>query len=149
MRERKSARLLIVSPANEVLLFRFVHKGDALDGQDYWATPGGGLEAGESFEQAAVRELWEETGIRVDSVDTPVGERRFVMRLPSGEDVVSVERYFLLRVTSQQLSREGWTDSEVRVMAAHHWWSREGYDARTVTVYPERLVGMLEVGGVW
>lgn len=30
MRERKSARLLVVSPARKVLLFRFLHKDGAL-----------------------------------------------------------------------------------------------------------------------
>ena len=82
MRERKSARLLVISPGQEVLLFRFVHTDDALAGKDHWATPGGGLEQDESFRQAAIRELFEETGIEVDEVGEPVGDRRFVMRLP-------------------------------------------------------------------
>ena len=65
MRRRRSARLLIIEPAGRVLLVRFVFKKGALAGEDYWATPGGGVEEGETFEQAAIRELREETGIRV------------------------------------------------------------------------------------
>lgn len=68
MRQRNSARLLAINPAKQILLFHFQHKGDALDGHNHWATPGGGLEQGESFEAAAVRELFEETGLRVVNV---------------------------------------------------------------------------------
>ncbi|EIK67387.1 hypothetical protein PseBG33_2634 [Pseudomonas synxantha BG33R] len=45
MRERKTARLLVINLAQQVLLFRFVHKDGTLAGQDYWATPGGGFKA--------------------------------------------------------------------------------------------------------
>ncbi|WP_116474095.1 nucleotide triphosphate diphosphatase NUDT15 [Zobellella maritima] len=34
----------------------------------YWSIPGGHMELGESFEQAAIRELAEETGLRVSTL---------------------------------------------------------------------------------
>ena len=48
MRTRRSARLLILNASHNLLLFRFVHTQDALAGHAYWATPGGGVEEGES-----------------------------------------------------------------------------------------------------
>jgi 8-oxo-dGTP diphosphatase len=34
------------------------------DGSEYWQLPGGGAEVGETMEATALRELWEETGLR-------------------------------------------------------------------------------------
>lgn len=143
MRQRNAARLLVINPAQEVLLFRFQHKGDALDGRDYWATPGGGLEDGETFEAAAVRELFEETGLCVANVGACVGERSFSMMLPSGETVLSVERYFVVRTDREQLTRDGWTADEARVMTEHEWWSVAELENTAQTVWPERLSEML------
>ncbi|WP_198918729.1 NUDIX hydrolase [Pseudomonas chlororaphis] len=149
MRERKSARLLVINPSRKVLLFRFLHKEGALAGDDYWATPGGGLEGGETFQLAAVRELHEETGIRVGTVGEPVADRRFPMQLPSGEWVTSVEQYFVVHAPDQPLSRAGWTSSEAQVMADHRWWSAHDLRSTEAIVWPESLVEMLEEAGVF
>jgi len=124
-------------------MFRFVFNVGALADQDYWATPGGALEAGESFADAARRELSEETGITVDSVGSQVAAREFVLQLPDGEHVLADERFYLLRTADQTLSRDGWTPLEVEVMVDHRWWSMDELRATTAVVYPENLVGML------
>lgn len=149
MRERKAARLLVINPVQQVLLFRFVHKDGALAGQDYWATPGGGVEAGESFHSAAIRELREETGITVSSVGESVAERSFPLMLPSGETVLAVERYFVVHASSDALSRAEWTVEEAQVMADHHWWSAQALHATSDTVWPQALPQMLEDAGVF
>lgn len=149
MRERKAARLLVINPAQHVLLFRFVHKEGALAGKDYWATPGGGVEAGETFQSAAIRELREETGITVSSVGESVAERSFPLMLPSGETVLAVERYFVVHASSDALSRAEWTVEETQVMADHHWWSAQALRATSDTVWPQALSQMLEDAGVF
>ncbi len=143
MRERKAARLLVISPAQQVLLFRFEHKDGALAGRNYWATPGGGVEAGETFHSAAIRELREETGLTVSSVGESVAERSFPLMLPSGETVLAVERYFVVHAPGEALSRAEWTAEEIQVMADHRWWSAEALRATTDTVWPQVLLEML------
>lgn len=149
MRERKAARLLLISPSREVLLFKFTHKDGALAGRNYWATPGGGVEDGETFHAAAIRELREETGIEVNVVTVPVANRKFSMLLPSGETVLAVEQYFVVYAQSRSLSSAGWTLEETQVMADHHWWPAHELRSTEETVWPEGLVEMLVDAGVF
>jgi len=55
---RLAGRAVVLGPSGRILLLH--HRGPH---RPFWATPGGGLEPGESFEDAARRELREETGL--------------------------------------------------------------------------------------
>ena len=54
-----------MSPKDTIVLIK--RKYDPY--KSYWALPGGFVEIGESVEQAAVREAWEETGLNVELVE--------------------------------------------------------------------------------
>lgn len=144
MRRRLSARFLILDEAGQVLLFRFVHKRGPLAGLDFWATPGGGVEEGETLEQAAVRELAEETGLRRDDLGKEIARREVALQLPDGEHAISDERHFVVRVAADALSWESWTDFEREVMVEQRWWSRQDLLETKATVWPENLVEMLD-----
>jgi 8-oxo-dGTP diphosphatase len=126
-----------------VLLFRFVFKRGPLAGQDYWATPGGALEAGESFADAARRELFDETGILRDAMGQEVVKREFVLQLHDGEYVMAEERFFLVCVADQSLSRDHWTPIEIEVTTYHRWWSVDELTSTREAVFPETLVTIL------
>jgi 8-oxo-dGTP pyrophosphatase MutT (NUDIX family) len=54
---RTTARVILIDPDDRVLLLA---ARDPADGKVVWFVPGGGVEEGETLEQAAVRELGEE-----------------------------------------------------------------------------------------
>lgn len=149
MIERPSSRLLVLDALNRLLLFRFEHKTGPLAGKIFWATPGGGLDPGESHEQAACRELHEELGLRITDPGPQVAQREAIIPMPDGQLAHADERFFLIRAGNSNLSQEGWTELEREVMTEHRWWTLA--DLRTIReqVWPENIVDILIEIGVW
>jgi 8-oxo-dGTP pyrophosphatase MutT (NUDIX family) len=106
-----------------------------------WITPGGGLEGDESYEQAAVRELREETGITA-SIGPCVWTRRHVFPWRVAP-IDQRERFFVVRVGDTALSRDGWTDSEHQHQTAARWWSVDEIAASDEWFAPRRLAELL------
>jgi 8-oxo-dGTP pyrophosphatase MutT (NUDIX family) len=149
MQERPSSRWLVLDAQQRVLLFRFDSKRGPLAGKLFWATPGGALEQGETFEDAARRELFEETGLQVENVGPQVGRRLAAFQLTTGEMVSADERFFAIRLGTLRVSTEHWTELEREVMTDHRWWSQAELRAATEQVWPEDLADMLIHAGIW
>jgi 8-oxo-dGTP pyrophosphatase MutT (NUDIX family) len=79
--ERDCVRVVVIDVHDEVLLFK-THELTMPELGHWWEQPGGGIDAGETYVDAAVRELREETGIA--SRHTRSGRRRGGGRRRSG-----------------------------------------------------------------
>lgn len=93
---RVGARVLLLDERGRVLL---VHARDPDDpGHHWWELPGGGLDDGETLEQAAVREVAEETGIEVGRLGPRVWVRESRFRYRN-RDHHRIDHVFLVRGT--------------------------------------------------
>jgi 8-oxo-dGTP pyrophosphatase MutT (NUDIX family) len=137
---REAARALLLDPDDRVLLVRFVHPDTR---EEFWATPGGGLDPGEQLEDGLRRELHEETGLTDAELGPVIWTRRETF--PWGERILDQsERIVLVRtasfdprpqLTPQQLTAEG--VYELR------WWTLAELERSEATFYPTRLAQFL------
>ena len=136
--QRPAARILLLDRQGRVLLFRF----DPPDRPPFWCTPGGAVEAGESFADAARRELLEECGIATDC--GPELFRRQVEFVTLEQVAVEAdERYFLVRAPDQRIDTSRHTELERAVMREHRWFALHEIDGWPESIYPLDLADML------
>jgi 8-oxo-dGTP diphosphatase len=132
--QRFSARLLIIDPDGCLLLFRYEDGGQ----QPFWATTGGQLLPGETFEQAAARELAEETGFAAP-IGPLVRTREAVFTAGDVGPARWTEHYFVVRTAGSAPDRSGWTDEERRTIRDTRWWSLAELRAADVPLLPAWL----------
>ncbi len=137
MVNRKAARVILFDEHNRVLLFRGIDSTEP-DAKSWWFTPGGGLEPGETPREAALREVFEETGVKLLSVAGPVFEQEMDFAF-EGEPLHQYEQFFVAHVKEITLRSDGWSELEKRMMLESRWWSLDELIATSDTVYPDEL----------
>lgn len=123
MRLRAGARGIILDEDERILLCRF--EFNRADGRAVvWATPGGGVEPGESLLAALRRELDEEVGLVLDHDPPHVWHQEVVQAgRMAGYDGVTND-YFLIR-TAAFTPRGSMTDADLASegVTGFRWWT--------------------------
>jgi len=90
--------IIVLNEQNEILLQL---RSDTKD----WGIPGGGMELGDSFEEAATRELLEETGLTSSRMEllTVVSGKQFYYKYPHGDEVYNVTAIFWTTVVQGKM----------------------------------------------
>jgi len=131
---RHAARILLVDAAGRVLLLKWRLQS----GGHVWITPGGGLAAGESHQEAALRELDEEVGLRNVALGPCVWLREHVFNW-NERAYRQRDRCYLLRVDAHEVDRAGNDENELRVLEEFRWWTLPELEASAETFAPRRI----------
>lgn len=94
---RLVARAILLNDQNKIALHT-LHRDDIFGNQTYLETPGGGVDEGETFEEAVKRECLEETGADIQIL-CQLGEAEDAYNLIGRKNI---NRFYLCRILSQK-----------------------------------------------
>jgi 8-oxo-dGTP pyrophosphatase MutT (NUDIX family) len=140
---RHVARVVVLDQAMNVLLVRY-EDSEPMDPSgdgpvEYWVPPGGALDHGEDHNSAAIRELSEETGLRVD-LGPWLWEGRHRLRY-RGKVVSQRERFYLAKIKSQTPEVSNQSPEAIKEL---RWWSLSELKVSTEKFFPEGFVTLIE-----
>jgi 8-oxo-dGTP pyrophosphatase MutT (NUDIX family) len=142
--ERDAVRVVLADSSGRILLFHVLTPEEAPDG--WWELPGGGIDPGESYLDAAIREIREETGLVLEpaQVGPPLWRRDSTWR-SRGMRRLQHEVVVFARVPAEQpvIVDGGRTQEEVEDYVTARWWHLEEIEASRERFYPGRLPELL------
>jgi len=134
---RPTSRLLVLDEDDRLLLM--MTKAPDTSGAARWITPGGGVDPGESHEEAAVRELHEETGQVVAEVGPVVRVDDFEVPWDAADHTHGHAEFFVVRLPHFEVVDDDWTDDERVDILESRWFSLDELESTTDPVEPVDL----------
>jgi 8-oxo-dGTP pyrophosphatase MutT (NUDIX family) len=134
---RPTSRLLVLDEHDRLLLI--MTKAPDTSGAARWITPGGGVDPGESHEEAAVRELHEETGQVVAEVGPVVRVDDFEVPWDAADHTHGHAEFFVVRLPHFEVVDDDWTDDERVDILESRWFSLDELESTTDPVEPVDL----------
>lgn len=135
LRLRVATRALVLDETDRVLLVRMGAGERAV-----WVTPGGGVEPGESDDEAVRRELLEEAGLVGLELGPLVWIRTAHVPLGDGRWDGETERIYLVRTPAFEPAPSfSWERLRAEGMTAIRWWSVVELEAARELFAPRRL----------
>jgi len=138
---RLTSRVILLDEHSRVLLF--LTKAPDSSGVARWLTPGGGVDAGESHHEAAVRELREETGLVIEDLGEPVWSHDFVVQWDAADHDTGHAVFYTATVDNFEPSNEFWTDDEKVDVLEYRWWSVAELISTTDAYEPVELIDLV------
>lgn len=141
---RPTARVVLFNPRGEIFLL-LTHFDPEVGLPPRWLTPGGGIEVGETAAQAASRELFEETGLKVavEDLGEPIWRTEGRWDWTDGNHHTFSDEFFQVKVEGFELDDSGWTPEEHRDVLEHRWWNLDELRGSQEFVGPPGLVEFL------
>ena len=138
---RVSARVVLLDAQDRVLLVQhpMLEPTDAFD--SVWVSPGGGVEADETLEEAAARELLEEVGVADVELGPLLWLRRIVLTF-NGYPQTFEENFFLGRIDTFDLVPHTNADAD-ELIADIRWWTLDEINASSEYFAPRDLAKLL------
>ena len=138
---RLTSRVLLFDRENRILLF--LTKAPDTSGIARWLTPGGGVDPGETQHDAAVRELYEETGLRIEDLGEPVWSHDFDVAWDDADHDTGHAEFYTAVVDTFEPSSEHWTEEEHVDVLAHKWWTLSELIGTDEPYEPKELVNLV------
>ena len=141
--ERDAVRVVLADASGRVLLFHVV---TAEIPGGWWELPGGGIEPGESYQEAAVREVREEAGLDLGpaQIGAPTWRRDSTWRSRGLRRLQhEVVVYAQLAASQPAITDGGRSPEELEDYVTARWWETTEIIASQERFYPGRLPELL------